>query len=164
MNQHDASDWEDELAALLEELSMVQQELLDALVQKRDRVAAGDWAAMEELQRREDELGQRLEQCHQRRATLLDRMNSQGTQVDSLTKLASLATAGKRDKVQRQVKESQARVRLLRHQSLTNWVLAQRSLLHLSQMLEIIATGGRLVPTYGSGDSHMRGALVDEEV
>ncbi|MCU0373434.1 MAG: hypothetical protein MUE56_09370, partial [Ignavibacteria bacterium] len=30
-------------------------------------------------------------------------------------------------------------MRLLQHQSLTNWVLAQRSMLHLSQLLEIIA-------------------------
>jgi hypothetical protein len=55
-------------------------------------------------------------------------------------------------------------MRLLQHHSLTNWVLAQRSLLHITQLLEIVATGGRLQPTYGKGaSSHARGALVDQE-
>jgi hypothetical protein len=50
----------------------------------------------------------------------------------------------------------------LQHQSLTNWVLVQRTLLHLSQLIEIIATGGRLKPTYGKGSDHQAGgALVD---
>jgi hypothetical protein len=44
-------------------------------------------------------------------------------------------------------------MRLLQNQSITNWVLAQRSLLHVSQLLEIIATGGRLQPTYGEGET-----------
>ena len=47
--------------------------------------------------------------------------------------------------------EAAERSRLLQHQSLTNWVLVQRSLLHLSQLIEIIATGGRPKPTYGNG-------------
>ena len=63
-----------------------------------------------------------------------------------------------------QVNEAAAQMRLLQHQSLTNWVLAQRSILHLSQLLEIIATGGQLQPTYGRGDSPTpSGALVDKE-
>ena len=54
------------------------------------------------------------------------------------------------------------RTRVLRHHSLTNWVLVQRTLIHLSQMLEIIATGGEMQPTYGKEESvHARGALVD---
>ena len=56
------------------------------------------------------------------------------------------------------------RMDLLQHHSLANWVLAQRSLLHISQLLEIIATGGRLRPTYGKSEPVLaRGALVDQE-
>jgi hypothetical protein len=55
-------------------------------------------------------------------------------------------------------------MRLLQHQSLANWVLAQRVMLHLSQLLEIFATGGRLQPTYGRGEMPTSsGALVDRE-
>ena len=55
-------------------------------------------------------------------------------------------------------------MRILQHHSLANWVLAQRSLLHVSQLLEIIATGGRMQPTYGDSESvHARGSLVNHE-
>ncbi|MFH1267928.1 MAG: hypothetical protein ABIK89_19595, partial [Planctomycetota bacterium] len=61
-----------------------------------------------------------------------------------------------------QVNEAAGRARLLRHHSLTNWVLVQRTLIHLSQMLEIIATGGQMQPTYERKESvHASGALVD---
>jgi hypothetical protein len=41
-------------------------------------------------------------------------------------------------------------------------VLVQRSLLHLSQLIEIIATGGRPQPTYGNGPERQNcGSLVD---
>ena len=64
-----------------------------------------------------------------------------------------------------QVKDASAKMLLLRHQSLTNWVLAQRALVHLSQMIEIIATGGRMQPTYGNGaPSFATGNLVDHAV
>jgi hypothetical protein len=49
----------------------------------------------------------------------------------------------------REARENAARMRVLQHHSLVNWVLAQRALLHVSQLLEIIATGGRTQPNYG---------------
>ena len=49
--------------------------------------------------------------------------------------------------------------------SLAQWVAVQRTVLHLSQMLEIIATGGRSQPTYGMGVGSQRsGALMDQAV
>ena len=160
-----AAQWDTDLASLLEDLSSVQQELLDGLEQKRDRMAEGDFAGMADLQPHEEELGRRLEECHQRRADLLQRSQAEGLPADNLGKLATFVAGGNRDKMDRQAKDINARMRLLQHQSLVNWVIAQRSLLHLSQMLEIIATGGRFVPTYGNKDSHQsRGSLVDEEV
>ena len=61
--------------------------------------------------------------------------------------------------------EAAGKSRLLQHQSLTNWVVVQRTLLHLSQLLEIIATGGRLRPTYGKeSPAASGGALLDHAV
>ena len=53
--------------------------------------------------------------------------------------------------MQASIREAANRSQFLQHQSLTNWVVVQRSLLHLSQLIEIIATGGRPKPTYGKG-------------
>jgi flagellar biosynthesis/type III secretory pathway chaperone len=152
------------LAGLLNDLSSVQEELLDVLTQKRDRMASNDLAGMEKLQPREEQLCQRLQDCHDRRAQLLDAASQKGVKADSLGKLAALISSQDQGKLSKQVKETSGKMRLLRHHSLTNWVLAQRTLLHLSQILEIIATGGRLQPTYGRGKSvSSQGALVDRE-
>jgi hypothetical protein len=81
-----------------------------------------------------------------------------------VAKLANKTAPGKHSKLGSRVKETTARMRLLQHNALANWVLAQRSLLHVSQLLEIIATGGRIQPTYGDRESvHGCGSLVNQE-
>ncbi len=160
----DTVNWEAELADLLGELSNVQQELLEILAAKRDRMAASDLQGMAELQPREEELCARLQACHQRRSQLLGTAAAIGLPSGSLGKLASSLDPTSRHDLRKQLKDASARMRLLQHHSLTNWVLAQRTMLHLSQLLEIIATGGRLQPTYGRGTSpESRGSLVDRE-
>ena len=72
----------------------------------------------------------------------------------------------KRAALGKQAKAASLRARLLQHESLTNWVLAQRTLLHLSQILEIVATGGVEKPTYAKGQTATStgaatGAIVD---
>jgi hypothetical protein len=81
-----------------------------------------------------------------------------------MAKLASKVSPAKSGGLGERVKQTAARLRLLQHHSFANWVLAQRSLLHVSQLLEIIATGGRMQPTYGDKESvHARGSLVNHE-
>lgn len=156
-------DWERELADLLAELASVQTELLRVLSAKREAVSRNDLEQVDGLRPECEQLLQRLQRCHDRRAELLVSAARQGHAADSLTKLAARAP-GQRHKLGKQVKESAARMRLLQQQSLANWVLAQRSLLHIAQMLEIIATGGRLLPTYDRRESSLAGgALVDQE-
>ena len=155
---------EAEIADLLAELSDVQDELLDVLIRKRDAMAEGNEAAMNELVPREKELQDRLQACHDQRAALLEQGRQRGLPADNLGNLVSGFPAEQRGDLPKRVQETSSRMRLLQHHSLTNWVLAQRSLLHLSQLLEIIATGGRLQPTYGKGHADTSsGALVDRE-
>mgnify|MGYP002625694045 CR=1 FL=1 len=155
-------DWETAIAQLLDELSLVQDELLKALTSKRDVLVAGDVKRLEEVQQHEQELGERLQACHDRRAELLAQATSQGLPGESIAELASALPATDRQQLGQTVQRVSARTRLLRHHSLANWVLAQRSLLHLSQLLEILATGGKTKPTYSKEESpHARGNLVD---
>ncbi len=157
-------DWESELANLLTDLSSAQQELLVLLGQKRQHMAAGNLQAMLDTQPREEQLCRRLEECHARRTQLLQTAAEHGLPDSSVRQLVDALPRGKQGGLDKQLKDSSERVRLLHHHSLTNWVVAQRSLLHVAQLLEIIATGGRLQPTYGDGESvHARGALVDRE-
>jgi hypothetical protein len=161
-------DWEAAITSLLAELSSVQEELLAVLAEKRQRLGAADVGGMTELQAREQELLTRLQTCHTRREELLAAAQREGLPADSMTSLATSAVpAGKTpggERLRKDLATTASRMRLLQTQSLTNWVIAQRSLLHVSQLLEIIATGGRLQPTYGVGEGvHARGGLVDHD-
>ncbi len=156
--------WDDALAGLLQELSRVQDELLDVLTQKQQLMATGDVAGMAALEPREQRLCQDLQHCHERRAELLQSAAQNGLPADTLGSLASVINPEKAGRLQKEVKKTSARMRLLQHQSLANWVLAQKALLHVSRLLEIIATGGRLQPTYGNEESRNStgGVLVDQ--
>jgi flagellar biosynthesis/type III secretory pathway chaperone len=157
-------DLETEIGALLDDLSSVQTELLEVLDQKRQALATANVPRLAELQPREERLAARLGECHDRRTALLAAARKEGLPAENVAKLASRTGGGKTGKLGNRVKETASRMRLLQHQSLANWVLAQRSLLHVSQLLEIIATGGRMQPTYGDNDSvHSRGTLVNHE-
>lgn len=157
-------EWEGPLASLLDELTEVQTELLQVLQAKGERMARQDLEGVEQLQPRAQQLLARLQTCQQRRAAILESVTPPGTGKVSLGRLANRASRGQRDNLTRRVKQSSQRMRLLQHHSVMNWVLAQRTLLHLAQMLEIIATGGRLQATYGGNASTgSGGALVDQE-
>lgn len=157
--------WDEALATLLQELSRVQDELLDVLGRKQQLMAVGDVAGIEALQPREQTLCDDLQHCHERRTQLLAAASRNGLPAGTLGDLASAINAGERGNLRKQVNRASARMRLLQHQSLANWVLAQKALLHVSRLLEIIATGGRLQPTYGKDESKTSaaGTLVDQE-
>lgn len=158
-------DWEADLTSLLDELSNVQTELLDVLSEKRDSMASNDAQKMIDLHPRAEALCDRLRSCHQRREQLLVVAQEQGLPAKNLGNIASTLARGKRAAVNKQMSAASARMRLLQHQSLANWVLAQRTILHLSQLLEIVATGGQMQPTYSRDKpSDSCGALVDKEV
>jgi flagellar biosynthesis/type III secretory pathway chaperone len=157
------TDWEHELSDLLNGLSSVQTELLKVLGEKRQHLVKSDIAGLASLQPREQELLDRLQACLDRRGKLLEQAADEGLPNDSVRELASSLSTDDGGDLDTRIAEAAGRARLVQHHSLTNWVLVQRTLIHLSQMLEIIATGGRLKPTYGE-DGHVDagGSLVDQ--
>ena len=157
-------EFDSQLATLLTELSDVQQELLSVIGEKRSLLMTADIAGLAQLQPREEALIVRLQACQQQRREMLDQADSQGLPHRSLADLATALPASQRQHWTPQIRAASGRNRLLQHQSLTNWLLVQRTVLHLSQILEIIATGGRLRPTYGKGaTADTSGNLVDQE-
>ena len=160
-----AIDWEAEIVALLGELTSVQDELFEALSAKRDCMARRDFEGIVPLDEREEQVRCRLEACQQRRQQLLSAARQRNLPSDSLGGLANSAIIPGREKLSSRVKETSARMRLLQNECLTNWVVAQRSLLHYAQMLEILATGGRPDPTYKERGAPVTngGMLVDQE-
>lgn len=157
-------DCEAELVRLLSDLSSVQDDLLDVLNQKREALVSADAARISEIGQQEKQLVDRLTQCQQQRADLLAKAADGGLPADSIQMLAGALPQAEESGLVESVRQARARSVLLQHHSLTNWVLVQRTLLHLSQLLEIIATGGRPQPTYEKrGNSSVGGSLVDRE-
>lgn len=153
------------LALLLSDLSTVQADLLRVLRCKTDLLVARDVAGLQELQSAEAELIERLRDLQTRREELLEQAHSHGLLGESLHEVASRMPDPPRRRLKSAVEAARSQSRLLQHQSLANWVLAQRSLIHLSQLLEIVATGGRPRPTYGDKQSlRASGALMDQAV
>jgi hypothetical protein len=157
--------WESELAGLLERLSAAQRELLSLLAIKRQLIVQRDHQSLAGLATREGELAEELKACQRRRQELLAQADAEGLPGGSLSDLSAALPKAAAARLRGPVDEARDRAKLIRHECLTQWVAVQRSVLHLSQMLEIIATGGRSQPTYGKGVAAQRGgALMDQAV
>ena len=157
--------WESELARFLTDLSAVQDESLEILTRKRQLLVAADIEGMAEVAKREQGLIEKLQECLKRREKLLERAAEQGLPSDSIRSLTVTLPEHEKCELTDRLNQAAGRARLLQHHALTNWVLVQRTLIHLSQMLEIIATGGQMQPTYEKKDSvEASGALVDRAV
>lgn len=158
-----ADEWEPRISGLLSTLSAVQGDLLALLGEKREALAAGEFQLMSSFTSREAELVARLEACHAQRQELLDAAAREGLPATSVASLAESLPSEERGSLSASVEQARRQSRLLQHHSLTNWVVVQRTLIHLSQMIEIIATGGRMKTTYGRGvQAASSGALVDQ--
>ena len=155
--------WESELAKLLNDLLAVQDDLLAILTKKREMLAGCDADGLAAVGRQEEELIESLKKCLARREALLARARLDGFSAGNIQTLAGTLPCERRKAIREQVKLAGSRAKLLKHLSLTNWVVVQRTLIHLSQLLEIIATGGRLKPTYGREEpTGASGSLVDK--
>jgi flagellar biosynthesis/type III secretory pathway chaperone len=147
-------EWDSDFTALLDELTDVQTELLAVLEQKRRLLGQMDSEGLEAIQDREGALVGRLQQCQERRQLLLEQASATGTPAPNLRTLARARGNERHRASEPRLQQAQLQARLLQHHALTNWVIAQKTLLHLTHLLEIVATGGRLQPTYGQiGDT-----------
>ena len=157
--------WELELAQLLGRLGNAQQQLLALLDRKRECLINRDGAGLSDLLPVEQELCLELQACHDRRQELLAQAAEVGLPANSIRSLAERLPNGGSQSLKLSLDEANQRSRLLRHQSMAQWVAVQRTMLHLSHMIEIIATGGQLKPTYGKGTAPTQGGtLMDQAV
>ena len=149
-------------AIVLTDLLVAQDELLEILAKKRELLVAADIEGLAAIGHQEETLVGSLQKCLRRREELLARAGREGLPCTSIRALSRALPKAQREPLGEQVQLASSRARLLKHHSLTNWVVVQRTLIHLSQMLEIIATGGRLQPTYGEREPvNASGTLVD---
>jgi hypothetical protein len=156
------TNWETEVAQLLTELSAAQDELFAVLGKKRTLLKGADHVGLAALLPEEEQLLEKMKACASKREQLLARARQEGMPSQSISALSNALPTAKNSDLPARIADANSRTRLLHNESITNWIVIQRTLIHLSQMLEIIATGGRLEPTYGKGELvNATGSLVD---
>lgn len=157
-------DWETELTELLDDLLETQQEMLRVLGEKREAMTQRDLKRIQSLQPLEESLCKRLIDCQERRADILTVAKQAQLPDENLTQLSRAVATDANGNIHHKVKNVSDHTNLIRHQSLTNWIIAQRNLLHVSQLLEIIASGGQQMSTYGNAASTSpNGFMLDQQ-
>src|SRR5262245_39209841 len=125
--------WFDNAREFLTDLVAVQGELSAALRDhhlRRSGQGNNEWPPLIDTDR---SLIQRLEQCYQRRIELLRSASQAGLPAQTLrTAAAALPETNGRLSLQALLNEAEAASRRLRLAGLTHWMLAQRSLAHVS--------------------------------
>ena len=147
----------------LSELSAVQERTLSVLCRKQELLVKPNRDALAVVASEEQEVLTQLRQCVVRRKEILATARQQGHEAGSIQSLCE-RTLPPHSECLRLVEEAMRRSRLIQLQSRTNWVMTQKSLIHLSQMLEIIATRGQGKPTYhrhGDKETGSSGGFVD---
>ena len=154
--------WESDLAVMLGDLLGVQDSFLKLLAKKREYLIASDTAGLDSLAAEEQQLVRSLQDCVDRRETLLEEARQEGLPSESIQALSTALPVEQQHRLHPKVALAKSNSRLLQHHSLAHWAAVQRTLLHLSHMLEIFATGGQTKPTYSEEDkSRASGALID---
>jgi len=147
----------------LSELYTVQEHTLSVLSQKQKILVKPDRDALAAIAAEEQEVLAQLRQCVVRREEILAAARKEGHEVKSIQSLCERILSPDSECL-RLVEEATRRSRLIQLQSRTNCVVVQKSLNHLSQLLDIIATRGHGSPTYhrhGDKETGSSGGFVD---
>lgn len=163
MVDHGVREIETQIARLLDRLTGIQSQLLDVLKAKRAAMVSGNIQEQRRLLGEEAEIYASLSQVNEDRREILERAHSAGLEGKTLQDVSLRLPEPQGTELSRRLGEAGKVTQSLRLEQLTNWVADQQCLLHVSQLLEIIATGGRIRPTYGKSEYGMRGSLLDHE-
>ena len=153
---------EPEIYQFLSQLSDVQERALAVLSRKQELLVKPEHDALAAIAVEEQEVLAQLTQCLAQREEILATARQQGHAAESIQSLCRILPV--RSECRHMVEESVRRSRLIQSQSLANWVVTQKSIIHLSQILDIIATRGKGRPTYhrqGEKASGSTGSFVD---
>ena len=142
------SNWRNQLRKFLGETLQAQKDVAELLERKRELFMKNDLAAIGALAKEEQTAADRLKQCLAEREKLLQYAAAEGLPSQSVELLAKAVVPYSDDEFFALLRSVQYQTQLLRQHNVTNWVVTQRGMLHASQMLEIIATRGRLRSTY----------------
>ena len=137
-----------EIQEFLTSLARPQGELAALFVEKDEALRRLRVDDLNRISLGEQELGQRLQGHLARRGQLLESARAQGLPGESLQQLAGALAPVDQNLLREQIRSSELQSGELRHASWVHWIVTQRSYNHFTELLELIAHGGHLAPTY----------------
>ncbi|MDR2114864.1 MAG: flagellar export chaperone FlgN [Planctomycetaceae bacterium] len=150
---------EHEIITFLNQLAAVQEKILDVLKKKQLLLVKPDKESLASITAEEENTLISLQKSLDYREKILKSAEKQGYNVDSIQMLCEQIFP-KPSEWRRLVNAAQNRNKQIRYLALANWTVSQKSLIHLTQILEIIETRGQGKTTYKpqkGKDSHSSG-------
>ena len=153
-----------ELNQLVVELAEHQKSTLALLDEKLRLLLHLDGQALKALEPKQQASVAKFEHYLQRLRDLLARAAKSGIPANSLQDLAHHLPTSEQQRATSLLHQTATLAKRMHHRCLTNWVLAQRAIVHTNQLLGILA-GGESDATYGQSRSGTRGGtLIDQAV
>lgn len=153
-----------EILDFLRQFATVQERTVSVLRQKQTLLLRPDKATLDAIGIEENEVLEQLRQILRRRESILLRAEREGTAADTLQELCERLFP-KNSACFQQLEETRQRSQRIRFLALTNWTMTQRSIVHLSHILELIETRGEGKTTYspqnGKETTSSSGGFVD---
>ncbi|MDR2439597.1 MAG: flagellar protein FlgN [Planctomycetaceae bacterium] len=138
---------EHEVITFLNQLATVQEKILDVLKKKQSLLVKPDKEALATITAEEEQTLMLLQQSLDHREKILEFAKEQGYKVDSIRMLCEQIFP-KPNEWRLLINAAQNRNQQIRYLALANWTVSQKSLIHLTQILEIIETRGQGKTTY----------------
>lgn len=151
-----------ELERFARKLIDAQETLLQIMRRKRTALTTSDLAALEAIQVPEQEAAQQLQTLVSWRGTLLKSAQRGIGRFETLTDLAKSLSPAQSPPVIALFDQAQRLAIELRQESWVQWIITNRCCNFYSEVLELIAQGGKKAPTYDPAEWAQRGgALMD---
>jgi hypothetical protein len=139
-----------------------QEALLRILRRKRIALAAADLETISALQPQEAEAARQLQTLVSWRARILQSARDAGQSCETLTELAHALLGPSAGRLTDMLKSAQRLAADVRQESWVQWVITNRCCNFYSEVLELIAQGGKKPPTYyEQAWTHHGGAVLD---
>jgi hypothetical protein len=152
-----------EILEFLKQLAAAQEKTLTVLQKKQALLVKPDEESLAYLAVEEEDAHNQFKQSLEQRQKILASACEQGLRADSIQVLCEQLFPMQIE-WRKTLDASIARSQQIRYLAFTNWTMSQKSLAHLTKMLEIIETKGLGKTTYNpqSKESpHMGGGFVD---
>lgn len=149
----------------LHELKAVQDQMAEVLLKKQAILVRPDKEQLDRISDEENEILEQLTRMQKKREEILDIANRRDGPFESIQEFCE-AHFPHHLEIKRLLDASQQQSRQIRYLALTNLTMTQRSIIHLSQVLEIIETRGQGKATYrisggNEGNAAPGGGFVD---